>query len=237
MRHINKTLFLRLLPFTFLAAIFLFGFITPKPTNQKVFVPPVFAQDQDHEPSPTPVPIIVWDKNRKLTWDDFVGQVPATPPANLVAESHVGVHSTWKTSDKCEDVGESGKKKCTATITEVSAQAEFDPNQSWVKPDSKTDSLLNHEQGHFDISEIFARKKLEQMKKFVGQSESAVADTDEKATEDAEGKIEKKLMEICDAIDKEEDAMQKAYDTQTKHGTDADQQKKWDEKIKKMLEK
>lgn len=230
MRNYSKILFLGIfLPLVFLGISFFSTHPNNSPSSKVAY-----AQNISPSPSPTPT-IIVWSKDRKLTWDDFQGPVPSPAPA-LDAESSVGVHSSWKTSHKCQNAG-GGKRKCTVTITEVSAQAEFDQSQSWVKPDKKSDDLLHHEQGHFDISEIFAKKKQEQMNKFVGQSETATADTDEKAIEEAEKKIEKKLMKICDAINKEEDAMQKAYDTQTKHGTDADQQKKWDEKIQKLLNK
>ncbi len=111
---------------------------------------------------------------------------------------------------------------------------------SWVRPDAKTDLLLRHEQGHFDITEIFARKKAKQL---VGESESATAgggtpaENDKEALEKTTEKIEQKVMEICVAIFEEENDMQEAYDKQTKHGTDDNQQKKWDGKIKKMLDK
>lgn len=234
---------LRLIKFCFFSFLlflgFTFAFLSNRgyPSVQSTFAVNGSPEPSPHvSPNPSTLPIIVWNKDRKLTRSDFQGPVPATAPAERHAESHVGVHSTWKISTKCEPVGKSGKVKCTATINEVNAQAEFDPNQSWVKPDKQTDDLLKHEQGHFDIAEHFARKKREQMNNFVGQSESAVADTEQEAEDQATEKLEKKLMEVCDAIDKQEDALQDAYDTQTKHGTDADQQKKWDEKIIKLLE-
>lgn len=234
---------LQFLKFCLLSCLLFLGFAFLLLSNRSYpLVQLTFAVNGSPEPSPhvspqpSVLPIIVWSKNRKLTWADFAGPVPATAPAERHAESHVGVHSTWKISTKCEDVGKSGKKKCTATINEVNAQAEFDPNQSWVKEGKQTDSLLKHEQGHFDIAEHFARKKKKQMENFLGQSESAVADDEQTAEDQATEKLEKKLMEVCDAIDKQEDALQDAYDTQTKHGTDADQQKKWDEKIIKLLE-
>ena len=180
---------------------------------------------------------IVWDANRKLTWDDFQGEVPKDAPEGIDAQSSVGVFSNWQTSFKCTNAGKSGKRKCTVTITAPSAEARFNPNTSWVRPNARTDDLLQHEQGHFDIAEVFARKKREQMSKFVGQSESAVADTDAEAKKAAEEKIAKKFMEVCEAITKEEDAMHHAYDTQTNHGKNKEQQEKWNEKIKKLLEK
>lgn len=234
---------LQVLKFCLLNLLLFLGFTSVVLSNRSYpLVQLTFAVNGSPEPTPhvspqpSALPIIVWDKDRKLTWADFTGPVPTDAPQDRHAESHVGVHSTWKISTKCEDVGKSGKKKCTATIDAVDAQAEFDPNKSWVKEGKQTDSLLKHEQGHFDIAEHFARKKKKQMENFLGQSESAVADDEQTAKDQATEKLEKKLMEVCDAIDKEEDAMQDAYDTQTKHGTDADQQKKWDEKIIKLLE-
>ncbi len=187
-------------------------------------------------PTPTPIPTIAWSKDRKLTWDDFQGPVPANPPPNIVAQSSVGVSSNWKTKEQCVGAG-GGLRKCTVTITEVSAQANFDPSKSWVKPGSKTDALLAHEQGHFDISEIFARKKQEKMNKLIGTSETATACSNEEALKEANKKIEADVMKVCDEINKEEDNMQDQYDKQTMNGTDPDKQKKWQDKIAKMLEK
>ncbi len=43
----------------------------------------------------------------------------------------------------------------TASVTII---AYFDRNKSWARKKRVTDLLLEHEQGHFDLTEVFARK-------------------------------------------------------------------------------
>ena len=84
---------------------------------------------------------IAWARDRSLTWTDFQAKAPAQ--AVEAAGSCVGFGVSWE----CVDAG----------ITFV-VKAAFDPAQSWVRAGSETDALLRHEQTHFDLTELFARR-------------------------------------------------------------------------------
>jgi hypothetical protein len=50
------------------------------------------------------------------------------------------------------------QQECRETALDVRVEVEFYPNSSWVKPGRKSTELLKHEQGHFDLTELYARK-------------------------------------------------------------------------------
>jgi predicted secreted Zn-dependent protease len=97
---------------------------------------------------------------------------------------------------------------CRDRLLDAESVAEFYPGSSWVKPNRKLASLLKHEQGHFDITEIYARK----MSKAIREAKIECAD---EAKADAAGK------KILSRLDKEWEKAEKAYDVETKDGTDA----------------
>lgn len=41
----------------------------------------------------------------------------------------------------------------------------MDPDKSWVRPDKKSDYILNHEQRHFDITFINATRFMQEAKR------------------------------------------------------------------------
>jgi hypothetical protein len=85
---------------------------------------------------------LMWEADRKLSWDDFQGK-PDYNFGDVSALTSSGIiHYKG-----CED----GK-----IIYKV--QAYFEKNHSWVKPEAYTDHHLAHEQIHFDITELYARK-------------------------------------------------------------------------------
>ena len=85
---------------------------------------------------------IIWIKEIKLKWSDFKG----APKENtvLAAVSSVGI----------------SYKEISHSIDKYffEVNAEFEKNKSWVWSKKASDSILVHEQGHFDLAEIYARK-------------------------------------------------------------------------------
>ena len=85
---------------------------------------------------------IIWIKEIKLKWSDFKG----APKENtvLAAVSSVGI----------------SYKEISHSIDKYffEVNAEFEKNKSWVWVKKASDSILVHEQGHFDLAEIYARK-------------------------------------------------------------------------------
>ncbi len=85
---------------------------------------------------------ILWNQERKLSWDDFQGQ-PNYNFEDISALTSSGIVH-YKS---CED----GK-------IAYRVQAYFEKKYSWVKQEAYTDHHLQHEQIHFDITELYARK-------------------------------------------------------------------------------
>ena len=98
---------------------------------------------------------IEWTANRKLTWEDFKGTPKTVTNVNTAALTYCGF-------------GFQTNRVTMFNKTKIFTLNTFTTNLSWVRPDQKyrTD-LLEHEQGHFDLCEIYTRqlrKRLEEKK-------------------------------------------------------------------------
>lgn len=92
---------------------------------------------------PIPIP---WAHNRSLSWSDYAGRPDATNSAAALTVYRL----TYQ-----ED--------CALGRYHFSVVSLFQPSLSWVKASALTSvdsrsKLLVHEQGHFDLSEVSARK-------------------------------------------------------------------------------
>lgn len=82
-----------------------------------------------------------WSPER-LTWQDYQGK------ADYALEDIAAITSSGIVS----------WKGCKNGKIDFEVRAYFDKTQSWVKPEAYTTYHLAHEQGHFDITEIYARR-------------------------------------------------------------------------------
>ena len=147
---------------------------------------------------------IYWSADYQLTWSDFQGKVPKNSYDGKAATLS-GLISAVSMSPEDEII--------------VNIQAVFSRRGSWVKQDGKTASILHHEQGHFNISEVYARRanQLMRAQHFTRANFQATAD-----------RIFNKIME-------EWSQTQDLYDAATNHSIDTAQQRVWDAKIAKWL--
>lgn len=86
--------------------------------------------------------LIQWSDSLKLSWDDYLKN-----PA--LATSHVNHDAVT-----CTYIGYFNWVRYTDSLN-FDFICYFDRNASWTK--KKTETLLAHEQGHFDIAEIYVR--------------------------------------------------------------------------------
>lgn len=146
--------------------------------------------------------ILEWNESRPLTWKDFKGK----PEQRFAAAStHYDILKAISLS----------KSSCTITVRAV-----FFTDKSWKKDSWINDEVLIHEQKHFDIVEIFARK----MRKALTQKKIESA---------AEAKTE--LQNTYEKYDKELDKYQDLYDEESDGSMNGDGQRKWNRKIKEEL--
>jgi hypothetical protein len=99
---------------------------------------------------------VVWSDNSHLTWFDFKAEFN---PASY-EDSHcvIKYQFTWTiNSEKTEN-------EILIFIENIQLTTEFNPLLSWVRPLQNTDTLLLHEQGHFDLGELVKRENLEKLR-------------------------------------------------------------------------
>lgn len=143
---------------------------------------------------------IIWDQNRRLSWDDFTKRT-----------GHAGVFKAYTTAGM--------RYTIDAPDGEILIQVEayFLPKESWVHIDFQEDDLLAHEQAHFDIAAIYARKLAVDLAELQVDTETFIArDYGQRAGE------------IFDRLYDELQATQTRYDKETEHSTRKEEQQKWE---------
>jgi len=145
-----------------------------------------------------------WHEHNKLSWDDFRGDVAASNDESAAATYCAIGFKTNTTAP--------GNKEIIVYNT-------FYTNKSWVRSDAKISSILEHEQGHFDLCEIYTRKLRDRMSKFDCNAPNVM----------------QSLMSVYTAINNEYETRQQAYEQETIHGTNIEQQKRWGEMIAREL--
>ena len=145
---------------------------------------------------------IYWVKNAKLNWTDFKGKVDRMDHSDALTSSSISFKYQYNKEEY---------------IIEI--YASFIPNDSYVRKGKETKYLLNHEQKHFDITEVFARKLRKEVKKYEGRGDL----------------LDRRYNEIYDDIFKGLSEMQHKYDEETSHSMEKDKQQIWDRKVDKLL--
>ena len=145
--------------------------------------------------------LIGWNAGQKLTWADYKGKPKENSDAAASTATYLGFEF---------NVGRDGfNYKITCT---------FSKTKSWGL--HKTDYILTHEQGHFDIAEIFARKLNKIMSGYKFDKNSFKED----------------LKTIYESIALEKDALQNQYDVETNHSIKREKQEEWLRKISDQLQ-
>ncbi len=147
-----------------------------------------------------------WNENRKLTWNDFKARAHGGEPEDVALTTY--------------QIGYS--YKIMGSRIEVDVYCHFIKNQSWVKPEGRNDYVLLHEQKHFDLAEIYARKLKAAFREYAKNGMSRRY-------------VERDMERIYNEIWDECSEMQERYDHQTRHGLNKKQQAEWNEKIKEAL--
>ena len=159
-----------------------------------------FESAQDYE-------TISWSASRPLSWNDFRGNVPTSPRAAAITAS--GITYSFATS---------GTKD--AMEFDFKIDTFFYPTKSWYQPAVCDAIILSHEQLHFDISELFARK----MKKRL-EAETFTYDT-------VKSKVKSIYRETLDELDD----FQNRYDTETNFSRNLAKQEEWKLQIENALQ-
>ena len=104
-------------------------------------------------------------------------------------------------------------------VFEIDIYVQFYCKESWWNPRIKMDDVLEHEQLHFDICELYGRKFFK-----------AVLELKK------DGKFNAKSIEILyTRMEKEFDEYQDLYDGETDHSTNGEMQRKWNDYVHSEL--
>lgn len=149
---------------------------------------------------------IYYSPARPLKWDDFQSRI--RPGANFMAQVIPGIGYTQEAS------------MANGTIEVVIALKTYLPkSSSRAVFDGRDAYALNHEQRHFDIAKIITDQFRQKLINQVLTPESYEAAIN---------------MQYLDSY-RDLDAMQKAYDKETKHGSNREVQSEWNTRIYSML--
>lgn len=140
-----------------------------------------------------------WHKDRKLVWDDFRGGVPkhASDITAATISCEIGFETSTISSEH-DDL-------------QIHVYNKFSKSDSWSRREDQNDEVLRHEQGHFDLCELYTRKLRERL------SNSSFNVHNMKTV----------LQNIYQEVLTEYRNTQDRYEAETHHGVDLRQQHKW----------
>jgi hypothetical protein len=154
----------------------------------------LFAQSKEEE-------LLDWSASRKLTWADY--QSKPNPDSDAAASTTTYLGISYQISSRSFS---------------YKIESRFSKTRSWGL--HKTEYILSHEQGHFDIAEIFARKLHKKMSEYRFNNKT----------------YQKDLNKIYEEVTNEKTEMQNNYDRETNHSIRTKVQAEWLKKIALLLE-
>lgn len=151
---------------------------------------------------------LYWENHAALSRSDFLGAEPSI--SQFAAYTYTIILMEYDVSTRREGVIQPNFK----------IQAAFNKKKSWISKSSLSspDRVLKHEQVHFDIAELTARKlrKALQRATYTRNFRKEI------------NAIYKKQIDLGEA-------MQEAYDEETRHGLDGRKQREWELKVEALL--
>lgn len=161
---------------------------------------PVTSVTNDSTTLAVSTDMIPWENDKRLIWEDFLCEPKVGTDAVASTSTSLGI--AYQLND--------GELKYHITCY-------FNKEKSWGL--MKTDYILAHEQGHFDITEVFARRLNQALQNYQFNRKT----------------FKKDIGQIYQAIVSQKEEYQKTYDGQTDHSRNRKVQYDWLEKIDSLL--
>lgn len=153
---------------------------------------------------------ISWNGSRSVGWVDF--RAEADKNSGYQASSNTGISYSW------------GLENNNGVVQlEYMIFSNFYPDLSWVSSGSDNDYLLSHEQLHFDITELHARK----LRKKLAELSVNRLGKDPRKT----------LNNLYDEVDKERKSMQEKFDKESRHSLNREAEMHWRKYVQEELRK
>jgi len=144
---------------------------------------------------------ITWSASRKLKWSDYKASPNPDSDAAASTTTYLSIEYAIRPNSFSFRI-----------------RSLFAMNESWGR--HKDAYILSHEQGHFDIAEIFARKLNKRMSEYKFNPRSYQRD----------------LKRIYEQVTRETEDLQNLYDKETNHSINKAKQAEWLLRIEAMLE-
>ncbi len=158
-----------------------------------------FAQEEEEK--------IPWEENNPLVWSLFQGEPKLESPFHAETNSGISHSLSVKQSDKHIEF-------------DFEVHTYFIPAHSWVKEGERSEYLLGHEQMHFDITELHARKLRKELREYkIGKG------------------YKRELQAIYKKIQTQSHQMQQKYDAESNHSLNREAELKWRDFVKSEMEK
>ena len=151
---------------------------------------------------------IIWRASYRLKADDFTGTPILDSKFGAITRAGICCNSTYGTDTSLY-----------FTVTCI-----FYKNISWINPSELDSNLIEHEQGHFDIAEIFSRKleqRLCSLETYNYKKEKEV--------------VNASIQTFINQITVERNLFDEAYDRACASPPSPTQQKVWTRKIQELL--
>ena len=189
------------------AAILLVSAACVTSTVSKPKAPPAETLTQSIDAQLARQEAFPWSLKRPLVWADFKGD----PPRNGTAAAETAYTLLYGA-------------RCTGQTFEFRVVAAFRPKESWVrqailKRPADSTRALKHEQTHFDLAEVHARRMRRHFAELIAPCRVS---TDN-------------LSEIAERMVGEEHAAQEKYDAETDHSRVPAEQARWDKEVTAQL--
>jgi len=145
-----------------------------------------------------------WAARRPLTWADFQGRPPDRSDSVAAETAYTILNGV----------------RCVGSKFDYTVVAAFRPSDSWVKlPMLRTPAdntrALRHEQAHFDLAEVHARRIRRYYAELVAPCRLSTSD----------------LADASRRMERDQKAAQEQYDEETDHGRNATQQARWEKTV------
>jgi len=166
-----------------------------------------FAKEKKSESGPSARSEISWQRDRRLSWDDFRGAIPRDAEEQTAAATFCGIGFETNTITNKDN------------NLKIRVYNTFYLENSWARPEERNEDVLAHEQGHFDLCELYTRKLRERM-----NSVKVNVNT-----------LKPTLRNIYEQLQDEYKERQEAYEEETAHGVNFREQKRWQKILEQEL--
>ncbi|MBC7220884.1 DUF922 domain-containing protein [Candidatus Bipolaricaulota bacterium] len=184
------------------------------PANPSCSVDPGLALGGD--------PGLPWSADRPIGWDDFW----APPPSDRDPGAAAAIATVLAYDLTAVAARDPGTGRWQARIASLTVTNEMERDRSWALPERRTAAALAHEQGHFDLAEVYRRILERELQGLSGDGWTAA---------EAEQALRTRAREAFQRVTARQSEVQARYDRETDHGRDAARQADWEGRIAAWL--